>query len=364
MKTHKKSLKLHIGFAKTGSTSIQGFLRENADALAAEGIYYPNLFDEHSGQTSIIGYIASQHDLKFSKFVRGRFDLYTEEDAERFRAEFERVFAERITGSSADTIVLSCELLAREFRHEEHFGCLKDFLDAWFDDIEIIAYIRAQEDLIPSRLSQSTKLGNSVPFDDFIEGADNSYLPPLQNWANAFGAERLNVRLFGKEHFLNGDLIEDFYTLVGGTKFESLEIPERVNEALSADAINFLQTFNKHIPFLTDALKKNPARGHILAYMNAISVDTPPIKLSMEQLNKIRAQYADSNEKVRETFFPDRSELFPINESKLGSNPPLTADRAVEIATYLWGEQQRIIDALRKRVRKQQERIDSLSNKD
>ena len=364
MKTHKKSLKLHIGFTKTGSTSIQAFLRENESALAAEGIYYPNLFNEHSGQVSVFGYITSQHDLKFSKFVRGRFELYTEQDAERFRAEFETVFADRITGSSADTIVLSCELMARGFNHVEHFRCLKQFLEAWFYDIEIIAYIRAQEDLIPSRLSQSTKLGNSVPLDQFITAANNDYLVPLQRWSDTFGAERLNVRLFGKAHFINGNLIEDFYSMIGGDELGALQMPQRVNPALSAEAIDFLQGFNKHIPYLTDAMKRNPVRGNILGYMGALSKDGQAVKLSIEQLNTIREQYAASNEKVREIFYPDRSELFSVNKSKLGSNPPLTADRAVEIAAYLWREQQETIETLRERVRKQQKRIDKLQGKD
>ena len=105
-------------------------------------------------------------------------------------------------------------------------------------------------------------------------------------------------------------------------------------------------------------------RGNILGYMGALSEDGPAVKLSTEQLNTIREKYAASNEKLRETFFPDESELFPVNKSKLGSNPPLTTDRVVEIAAYLWREQQETIEALRARVRNQQKRLDKLQGKD
>src|SRR5882724_4089086 len=37
----RKQLYLHIGFPKTGTTSIQMWLTENATALAAHGVLYP-----------------------------------------------------------------------------------------------------------------------------------------------------------------------------------------------------------------------------------------------------------------------------------------------------------------------------------
>ena len=43
----KRRLILHLGLWKTGTKTIQTFLRGNPEALAEEGIYYPKVFPDN-----------------------------------------------------------------------------------------------------------------------------------------------------------------------------------------------------------------------------------------------------------------------------------------------------------------------------
>ncbi len=49
----KRRLILHLGLPKTGTTSIQTFLRENPDFLAAHGVTYPDLAGERSSHPAL-----------------------------------------------------------------------------------------------------------------------------------------------------------------------------------------------------------------------------------------------------------------------------------------------------------------------
>jgi hypothetical protein len=164
----KRRLILHLGIAKTGTTTIQRFLRENPDILAAAGIVYPRL-----------GVDLTNHPA----FRRSAFTSYLQKEAnhvalaleiQRKRDTTEAVFDtplwstafRRIDESGARTAIVSYENFA--MRVESYrFDALAPRLREY--DVCGVVCLRAQEDWVTSLYGQVIRGRDrlAVPLADF-----------------------------------------------------------------------------------------------------------------------------------------------------------------------------------------------------
>ncbi len=186
---------IHIGLRKAGSTSIQAFLRDNAEALGAMGVEYPRIGRRrHANHQNLAAEIRGLASFDAGLGDTGRL-------AEHWRT------------AAAGTMILSAENF-----EEAETGEAGKFLAlrrGGAEAVRIVLIVRDLVSLTPSSYTQMVKIGvKSHSFDAFFEKrmADRRvhYFRTARRWAEAFGWENLRVRLLDPGHLLNGDLIDDF----------------------------------------------------------------------------------------------------------------------------------------------------------
>lgn len=143
----QKALTIHVGFEKTGSTTVQKFLFKNRDQIAPQ-ILYPRFGGP--GQNHIAAYRAC---------LAGSFEL--EESSN----------ASEINQFRGDNIVLSCEHFS--FLHEESLKALEHLVKNAQQAgmaVHIVAAVRESLSFLQSLYLEAIKWGIRLDFNDFTKG--------------------------------------------------------------------------------------------------------------------------------------------------------------------------------------------------
>ena len=224
---------IHIGLAKSGSTSIQIFLTRNEGDLRRLSIDFPRV-----GRMTRTQHVNIAHELngekdKFAQNIGGVADL--------------RKYIQRCP---EDAVVLSSEAL--EWAPEEGIRYLREQFSGLGRDFRIVVYIRALEKLMPSSYAQKIRHGFNIhDFDKFFEARmrdrRTNYFESIRRWAAVFGWETLRVRILDAQYLLNGDLIDDFLDAAGvdptQPRLGGLPRPGRVNEASGWKVLEAIRGF-------------------------------------------------------------------------------------------------------------------------
>lgn len=215
-----KKLVVHLGANKTGSSAIQKFLSLNCGTLRQHGLVIPD--PRFAAAPSIPGF-----------HVFGFEELFRDPDGGNV---LESALA-RLSDEQADahSILLSAENLAANQAAPALFSRLgKQF------DIRLVLYVRRQDEYLLSSWQQ----WYSKISDDFwawalrSAGQLGNWRTYLERWEQVVPRERITVRVFERSRLDGGDVVRDFYNLLGlDVPFESLAYPEaQVNPSFS-DAI-------------------------------------------------------------------------------------------------------------------------------
>jgi len=92
---------------------------------------------------------------------------------------------------------------------------MKAFLSQYFDDFQVIFYSRNPVDWVISFYQTEVRNGRTAPFSidrDFRTRTDRELVSP---WIETFGEDKVRVRFFARETLLNGDIVDDFFDLIG-----------------------------------------------------------------------------------------------------------------------------------------------------
>lgn len=209
-----KTLYLHVGPHKTGSTTIQHFLDKNREQLRQYDYAYLN-------QGSSNGYEMARETGAFL------------------------TVGELVRSSSQNNHIFSCEGLEKR-----KSGFIRQFSRA-FPEIRIIAvfYFRRQDQWIESHYNQRVKRGAECrPFADFCKEilalGRIDYLRIIQNWENALGRDAIVLRSL---HNLSGSLESDFLEAIGLGWIDGLERVGQLNRSVPADALLAVRTMTRSL---------------------------------------------------------------------------------------------------------------------
>jgi hypothetical protein len=332
---------LHIGTEKTGTTSIQGFLATNRDKLLKRGFLYP----KSPGSTNHLGLACyGQDDGRFDG-VRRALKVSTTQDVARYRARLLAELDREIAKSNASAVVFSNEHLSSRLVSRAEVLRIKNLCDRYARHTRVIVYLRNQIEFLVSRYIEAVKGGSTHPFPFPVSSGVArlmDYESLLAPWRDSFGLENLSVRRFETDDFCGGDLLADFEMQIG-IPASTLDRIGRRNQALNAEAIEFLRRFNKHVPHMI-AKRRNPERGKIVSLLEQLkqgNVFQPPQYVTDE----VESMFRESNERVaREYFGAKYNPLFPRTKVSAGSRSRAVRPKASEmirIAAYLWAAQQR-----------------------
>jgi hypothetical protein len=331
---------LHIGYTKTGTTSIQRALYENRELIKSYNCYYPEC-----------GVVDNHHFYLAHNIIGPSSPFF---DPGKGRAED---LLEEMTSLPSDTtVVLSCETMIRY--SDEQIERTRDLFKD--HDVTIVAYLRRQDFWLNSQFIQAKK---NIPFilkqetkrkafkiapeniDDMVSetfeefcAASSSrpsgqsgnaanwrgssrpsgdYFNVLEAWAKHFGTQNILVRIFEREKLAGGDAVTDFASLLGAPT-DSLSLGVRSNKSPDwKSCIASLQLVN-HAREVTVGLN-NWAVSFAASALNtseqvlAWNEDADGF-LTLNTSRKILSKYEESNRKLAEKYLGGE---FPFSDASV-----------------------------------------------
>ena len=308
----KNTLLLHIGPAKTGTTSIQNFLALNRQRLKESGVFYATSF----GPEKLVAFTESDP----WKLAKPKFGIDSTEKQDQFRSQMELKFQSELNGNNCHQTIISNELLHSRISNPEQIQFLKSILDKYFLSVKILMYIRRQDLMAVSRYF--TGLGSGHTVSGHFKNPDKNFYDFFaihQKWANYFGSENINTRIFSQEKFINGNLIDDFCVSANIPEDLGLIMPERKNEAFSLELQSLvfelnLMLKNKQLS-LTPAKKKKIIEAFRQQFKGSVHYPSRQSAINFYQL------FAASNAALQKQLggtmpllFNDDFSMFPENE--------------------------------------------------
>ena len=283
-----KPIVLHIGSTKTGTSSLQQYLTQNAKNLARQGVVYPVAGRNAGGQIA-------QHNLCYEKQkVRVANGAFKPEVG-----TWSEALAEIDQGPAASGVI-SSEAFMNCRPHQ-----VRSFREVLAGrDVRVVAYVRRQDLWLQSAWNQQARFGRcSLDFWDFYTGVSKrgrgDYHGMLLPWAEAFGEKCIFVRNF--DALSAGGIVPDF--------FETFLPNVKVVEANAGDERRNTKAGIKQLVAVSTVLRVCRERvgpDFMLASSSAIKIaeyfrDRPDevtafSVLSYEDACELRRRYAESNE--------------------------------------------------------------------
>ena len=230
-------LLLHIGGEKTGTTTLQAFLRRNADLLMRRhGVLYPlsgplNLDNGHFPVAT--AFVDPAH----REFVPPRYWLRP--------ADVSAALSDLVRTQAPKLILLSAEHFSSRLlrpgieRLAEAIGPIST---------KVLFYVRRQDELALSAQSTGLRCGSRNWLDlakISPEVRYFNYLTVADDWAAVFGRENLELRSF--DDVARG-IEADFLSAIGVGGRETLAVVERRNQRISLQEAAVLHSLNRYLP--------------------------------------------------------------------------------------------------------------------
>lgn len=211
-------LTVHIGTTKTGSTSIQAFLRSNRAVLAAQGISYPAVL----GAQHHIKAAVSALNFRQSRDLLTHQGIQTPRALEAYRVKVVNAYQEVIR-RGAKHVIISSEHLQSRCNQPDNIERFRELFATGFDEVQIIVYVRPQLDQLVSLYSTTLRNGASETMHEHIErhisGKLFTYFDLqgiVQRWGAVFGEDRIIVRPYkAVPPQSKGGVVADFCLLLG-----------------------------------------------------------------------------------------------------------------------------------------------------
>lgn len=293
-----KTIYIHIGTPKTGTTHLQAYFSHNREKLRQDGVCY--LADKKGltvqGVALSLGFW-EEHD-----------PTAYHESVDWFRGQLKEALA-----SSADRIVISTEMFCEALAHRRPMLIRR--LHAMLTScgaarMVVVCYVRRQDLFVESRQANDIgRWGVSPPVSDIdpetiVNYAD--YYKLLSEYREVFG-KQIVVRPFEKDQLVNGDVLDDFLQVIGLTRSPDYALPvgKDHNRRLRGDLLELLRVYN--------ASGLGEGRDYGLVPLRFLpSLFTPEqassgpgarfLSLSKSKRTEILKRYAASNRKVAIEF--------------------------------------------------------------
>jgi hypothetical protein len=304
-KAHSLNLVLHIGTAKTGTSSIQAFLHRNRQRLADIGYLYPVTpgARRHRRLGLFVQPAAALPDTP-------GWDREGFSSAEAFRKAFRRRLFTEINRSELSHVLMSEETLYGS--PDQALRRLSRFTHRIAGNLRLVVYLRRQDDHLVSRYQQLVKVGETRRLAERMQQLDFSkaydHFARLCTWKDLVAPDEFVVRRFERDSFVDGSLYQDFLDAAGiNTRADELEpVEEPLNESLDAEAVEFLRILNI-VRAENDTAATLPPGNRPLVVRLAAASGGPTLTLPTASLDRFMARWDESNRRVAREFLDDQS---------------------------------------------------------
>jgi tetratricopeptide (TPR) repeat protein len=328
-RTADRDVLLHVGLSKTGTSSIQACFAAARPALAARGVCYPT--SPGPANHALLAIAANP-----SAAARVNPGLWQGVSPELRLARFRREFAAELSAlpPRIRLVVLSAEQCTDFLRRPEHVAGLRDLVAPHARRIRVVVYLRRQDRHYASLYVQMLRTGGSVgppalPTEAELRaswlGGYYDYAAMLSLWAGVFGREAILPRIFEPAALAGGDVVDDMLELCGIPGAIPPDAPDRRRNpswslATIRLALAMIARLREEAP--RHLAPFGPAWRRFAELLSA-EPPGPGWRPAPEEARAFLAGFADSNERVRAEWFPERASLFaPVEEQEPDPLPP------------------------------------------
>ena len=203
---------LHIGLPKTGSSSIQAYLKRNEAQLQEASVFlprcaYPNV------SANLLADIAVEPRATTPARIKRGINRSKKEIAalhQQFLVDLEQELSQCPSHSN---VVFSSEGLISLVTNRWRMKRLENLVTKHFSDIQVIAYVRPQHQWLRSTFTQELRRGG-VPLDlyehQYRQRIVLKYSKVNQLWSRAFGRKNVSFRPLERERLYEQNLLADF----------------------------------------------------------------------------------------------------------------------------------------------------------
>lgn len=279
---------LHIGIYKTGSSALQVFFAQNADALLAQGLTYPSSASVSGAKR---GLITSGNGAPLALALKPGGD---EDTRDRELAWFEDV----LKRSATPDILLSSEIFSE--LPAGAFETLADICRKHGRQLKIIAFVRDQASYLESLYIQHVKRRRITALPEayirsrYPKTALLKYHAFLSGIADAIGVENIVARDYGAV-----DVIATACDIMGLDPASLQQPPKKINVSLPYFLVPMFLELNKMDPnkSFSDQVVRNQAQLQLHAAPEKRSLLSPDLR------QEISDYFAEDTQKLSADFF-------------------------------------------------------------
>jgi len=282
-----KELILHIGYPKTGTTSIQKFCFLNRPKLMEHGYLYPNSCGQSWGHHILTKYYYRPE----AKWIIG---------VDKEKAYGDLIL--EIETKNPNKVIISSEV----YIQAKLISDLREDLEHYFKDwkIKIIAYLRRQDRWLGSQYNQITKTGNNQLSPKlFLEKRfeEHNYFKVLEIWAHNFSHENILIVPFEKDQWKNRSIEQEFLRLIDIEDTSLFNYPEVANTRLNRDCLEFLSLT------YPDSIRIGKQFRYLMSLLEEYSFQNPNSReynevFSPEQRIMVYNHYKKSNSEIAKKY--------------------------------------------------------------
>lgn len=219
-----RHLILHIGHAKTGTTTLQRTLVASKEVLSEKGVLHPNTAPHKHNHRMLIPHLLQPSDQDM-----------THPDVETAQGLWHELVQE-VDRKAPHTVVLSSEQLFRAWKPDQ-MAAMKDKLQTIASKITVIVYVREPAATVLSGYQQALK-SRALP-------AGGLRVPNTRAALQAFmdaDFDDLRVKTFDRSLLAGGSIVQDFFnSVLPDVDPAELVAPEDDNTSMSAEAMAVMQ---------------------------------------------------------------------------------------------------------------------------
>jgi hypothetical protein len=228
-----KTLYLHIGAGKTGTTSIQQMLFDNQEKLKENDFLY----------------ITESHNINHSNIIHWQPNM-----RESIIKSF-GILKDKFLKSSCDNMIISSENMMG--LNVEYLNIIKEIFKDSFS-IKIIVYLRNQIEHLPTHFLEKQKRPIPYPgyniksfFNKFKDTFCNEHNIVMNIWEKVYGRENIIIRVFDKKSLEKGNVCEDFAKVLNINSFIDF-YDYYQNDSLLPETSSFIACLDREFPKLIE----------------------------------------------------------------------------------------------------------------
>lgn len=230
---------LHIGMAKTGTSTLQHTLNEHRELLLEEGVLYPAPKYGKENHNLITTLVHPFEDMPREFTSGGRHDFQAIHTmGEQFLVDIEQ----QVRRAGPDVVILSGEYFV--YLSEPKVMTLRSLLERTFDDIHVVCYVRHPAAYYVSLMQQQVKASSTIRAPaNFRMRAKVC----ISRFVEAF-EDNVSVRRSDRETLHGGCIVRDFlhaFIPGGDVIARRLDVGDQ-NESMSAEGMCILQRLRRY----------------------------------------------------------------------------------------------------------------------